>query len=148
MSHINTERHYARSKFFTNEIVKVIKKRPLKAMQHLSTRFFFFWAPQVQLYGRTEWRDYYFPYSLAVWFSGICMYLSLWQLLLRFCRNGLHGLGNWLGRPEIILLICTFLTTCIYIALEGGEDARFMISTLPLLISLPGFQHVLEARKA
>lgn len=135
---IDTEDHYLNSKILAPATVRGIVRHPWGAVKHVAGRATTFFSLPVDLMRHKAEHPFLVVYKWAVRLACLWMFwpgfLLLWMVLGR-----IRDRNRWLalGHPENILLIMTLLTCLIFLVGDAGEDARFMISVLPLLAALP-----------
>jgi hypothetical protein len=134
MDNFNTDRHTAYNKVMQKQVRAAILAQPLRAAGHLGRRLVAFYKPKTELFlGHTP-RPFDWIYRPAVWLCGLAMVWGLLWTKWLTLRN-LRKREAWLrlGRPEVILWVVTLLISSVFAVGEVGEEARFMISILPLL---------------
>jgi hypothetical protein len=134
MDNFNTDRHTAYNKVMQKQVRAAILGQPLRAMGHLGSRLLAFYKPKTELFLGQMPRPLAWVYRPAVWFCGLAM---VWGLLWTAWQTvrGMRQKATWLrwGRPEVTIWVVTLLISCVFAVGEVGEEARFMISILPLL---------------
>lgn len=134
---INTDKHTAYNQVVRRQVRAAVLQQPAKAAAHLGRQWLAFFKPKTQLFmARTPgWFD--LAYRPAVWLGALGMLgvvlLAAWGTL----RRPLLG-ASWLawGQPERVLATVTLLVSLVFAVGEVGEEARFMISILPMLAAL------------
>ncbi len=136
---INTDRHTAYNKVVKQQVQQAILRQPLRAAGHIVTRLVQFYRPKTELFMAHTPGWYNLMYRPTVWLGGLSALLGLVLLLWNTVRAPLKG-ATWLawGRPEAILAVMILVISCVFAAGEVGEEARFMISLLPLLAAAGG----------
>ena len=136
---INTDRHTAYNQVVKRQVQEAILRQPVRAVGHIATRLVEFYRPKTVLFMAQNPAWLNLIYRPAVWLGGLCVLVGLllqgWQTLRSPLRRATWA--AW-GRPEMILLVMTLLISCVFAAGEVGEEARFMISILPLLAAAFG----------
>ncbi len=136
---INTDRHTAYNKVLKRQVQQAILRQPVRAAGHIATRLVEFYRPKTVLFMAQNPGWLNLLYRPAVWLGGLSVLVGLllqgWQTLRAPLRRATWA--AW-GRPEAILLVITLLISCVFAAGEVGEEARFMISILPLLTAAVG----------
>jgi hypothetical protein len=136
---INTDRHTAYNKVVKQQVQQAILRQPLRAVGHVATRLVAFYRPKTVLFMAQNPGWLNLLYRPAVWLGGLSVLVGLlwlgWQTLRAPLRRATWA--AW-SRPEAILGVVTLLISCVFAAGEVGEEARFMISILPLLTAAIG----------
>ena len=134
MDNINTDRHTAYNKIVQQQVRDGILRQPAKAIGHFGSRLVAFYKPKTALFMAHSPFVFNVVYRPAVWLGGLAMVLGLLTTVLKTLRKP-QMRESWLawGKPEVILWVLTLLISCIFAVGEAGEEARFMISLLPLL---------------
>ncbi len=136
---INTDRHTAYNKIVRKKVREAVLKQPLRATLHLGRRLLVLYQPKTVLFMAKTPSWFNFIYRPAVWFCGLSAVLIFFASFLRMLRAPLRG-QSWraFGRPEVALAIIILLISAVFAAGEVGEEARFLISLLPMLAAAGG----------
>ena len=135
---INTDEHSRYDKEVRRKVLAGIARRPCGAFAHAMERLLAFYRPKTDLYLSTlpTWLEYL--YRPVVWSLGLLLAFLTGRLAWQIFRRPLK-LNSWerLGDASNMLLLTAALTSLLFAIGESGEEARFMISILPLLACLP-----------
>jgi 4-amino-4-deoxy-L-arabinose transferase-like glycosyltransferase len=139
MDNINTDRHTAYNKVVQRQVREAILRQPGKAAGHFAERLLAFYRPKTVLFLGSTPTWYNVFYRPAVWLCALSMLIGLLRMVWLTVRAPLQR-KTWLdwGQPAVILMAVTLLVSCIFAVGEVGEEARFMISILPLLAATVG----------
>ncbi len=142
---INTDRHFAKSKELTQLILKSWTKHPWGAIKHVGLRATQFFSPQTDLLLAKPSHWIFGAYRVVIWLLSLGITLALIGTLRRLLIARFKTFWHWLADPETLLLLFTAFNIAIFIVVEAREDARFMISVLPYMLSLPGLNNLRKA---
>ncbi len=129
----NAPEHFENSQRLQRAVLCYIAENPVASFRHglmLLGRFF---APQTDLCEKHPESALFLLYAPMVWATALWLAVNAFLLGLPIVRHPLLTLG----RPENMLLLTTILSILIMALGEDGEQARFLISVLPLLAALP-----------
>ncbi len=137
-TNLNTDTHTANNKDITRKIMAGIAAQPGKAISHAGKRLLAFYRPKTNLYLSTLPKAVEWIYRPVVWALGLMLAGLFGRLLFLVLRAPLKK-SSWqlLGESGNILLVFGALTSLLFAIGESGEEARFMISILPILACLP-----------
>lgn len=128
---LNTAEHYENSRRIQKAVVKYIVIHQKKCFKKIGL----FFIAKTGIYS-------YQPHHVIFWVYKPFVFIALSWLTLNMLLVGIacvkHGISV-LGVPKNVLIIIA-VSYIIFSAIgEAGEEARFLISILPLIASLPGF---------
>lgn len=129
----NSPEHFENSQRLQKAVLQHVAENPASSLLHglkLVRRFF---APQIDLYGSPPDSPAFLLYGPFVWAAALWLAVSVALLGIRMVRHPLPALG----RPENMLVLTTVLSILIMALGEDGEQARFLVSVLPMLAVLP-----------
>ena len=137
---LNTDLHTQNNKVLSSSVMKGIAQRPFSAIARTATRLVTFYEPRTDLYlaeMKTLPRLIYQP---TVWLTALLMVTGLILTLARTLSSPRNS-TSWLlwGKPEAILAFSILAISLLCAIGESGEEARFMVTLLPLLATLPGY---------
>lgn len=134
---INTDKHTAYNKVVRKMVREAVLKQPGNAVGHFFKRLLAFYKPKTELFmAKTPgWFD--LAYRPLVWLGGLATLVLLGLAGWRIVRRPRLG-ASWLalGDPVMLVAAVTALISAVFAVGEVGEEARFMISLLPLLVVL------------
>lgn len=135
----NTDRHSANNKVVTGMVIDGIVRRPGKALVHAGGRVLAFYRPKTDLYLATLPKPVEWVYRPVVWVLGLTLLFLTGRVAFVALRRPLQRSG-WLEllKPVGLLVFSAAGASFLFAIGESGEEARFMISILPLLACLPG----------
>ena len=141
-ANLNTDLHTANSKELSGMIIRQIFRQPGLAFLHVWDRALTFWSPKPVLFDAQFPPNIYRTYRLVVWLLGFSLLLAFLFWSREVFRKGFKYVLDSLAEPELMLMLFLILNITIYIVAEGGEDARFLISVLPMLMCFPGLRNI------
>lgn len=133
---LNTVEHYENNRRIQNAILLYIFSHPQESIRHfirklesllidVKTGFYTF-----QPYSRI-----FLLYKPAVWIAGSWSLINLIFLCFGFLKYHLKILSI----PENVLIIIIFFSLGVFAAGEAEEEARFLISVLPMMAAFPRY---------
>jgi hypothetical protein len=134
-SDVNTEVHYRNSNLQSAAIARHVVEHPGMALTNVVRRVASLLRPETMLFrNRPSGPFVGWPYRLAVWGSAAWLGLALiWLLISTVLRRSPSALFSPEGSFAVISAALLF-----FLAVgEQGEEARFLLSCLPLLAALP-----------
>lgn len=139
---LDSEAHTLNSKTLGRAVTQYVLSHPLESATHVLKGVRRLLAPQVvvfqigdeafrkKLIEENRPRSPVIPmYRLAVWITSGFMFLNVFLLAAYIVRR--RSLAIF-GQPEPPILMLAFLMLCAFIVGERGEEARFILSLLPL----------------
>jgi 4-amino-4-deoxy-L-arabinose transferase-like glycosyltransferase len=134
---LNTAEHSQNSRILTVMVLNMISQAPFKAVHFMGTRVVtFLFMPAVDLYNASaNKQDFLIFYKLLV----ICLSANLVYSMIRYVTHA--ATTSPAGRlpiftsPRFQLVLITFLCALIFSLSEAGEESRFMISLLPMMLA-------------
>jgi hypothetical protein len=132
-ANLNTPTHGENSRLLQSAMVAFVREQPGFALGYALKKLQYFMATQTGFYNwhpQSPWLTLYRP---AVWAGLVWLGLQVAVLAAALIRR------QWpiLARPQSQLALATAATVVILAVAEGGEEARLMITVLPLLAALP-----------
>ena len=134
---LNTAEHSQNSRMLTAMVLHMIAQAPFKAVHFMGTRVVtFLFMPTVDLYNAsTSKQDFLILYKLLV----ICLSANLVYAMIRYVTQAATtSPAGWppiFTSPRFQLVLITFLCALIFSLSEAGEESRFMISLLPMMLA-------------
>ncbi|MCX5901163.1 MAG: hypothetical protein NTX06_10630, partial [Proteobacteria bacterium] len=134
---LNTAEHSQNSRMLTATVLNMISQAPGKAVHFMGTRVVtFLFMPSVDMYNAsTNKQDFLTLYKLLV----IGLSLNLAYTMLRYVKQAattpLAGWPSIFSAPRFQLVLITFLSALAFALSEAGEESRFMISLLPMMLA-------------
>ncbi|MEM9718314.1 MAG: hypothetical protein AAGA10_03665 [Bacteroidota bacterium] len=126
---LNTQIHYENSQIRKQYVIQGIKQQPKAALQHLWNKTLLFTRPRTDMYANDPQTPVLSVYRVVVKGLFILLPLLLVYTLVRTLRN-----PRMLAEVEIWLILTTAFISVMPVIGELGEEARFVISVIPLLI--------------
>lgn len=125
------------SRAFSLAVARHVASHPVEASHHALDRLVLFVAPQTELYGRRPQAGAVL--TLYIWTTRILLAYAVLNLLglIGLVARGQRNVATLLTEPTHVLLL---LIPCLVFILalgEAGEEARLMLSVLPLLAAFP-----------
>lgn len=139
---INTEWHYSTSKELLGLTFKSWIRHPWGATKHVALRTTQFFSAKTDLLVAKPQHWIFGPYRIVVWLLSLVFTITFVSFAWKLLRSRGKGLLQWMAQPEVLLLMFTGFNIAIFIVVEAREDARFLISVLPYLLSMPALQWV------
>ena len=138
-ANFNTDLHSANNKVVTGMMLDGIARQPGKAVAHAGGKVLAFYRPKTELYLAQLPKPVEWVYRPVVWLLGLVLLGMTLRLGFRVLRRP-HKRASWLelAEPENLLVFGAAAASFLFAIGESGEEARFMISILPLLACLPG----------
>lgn len=130
-NNINTQIHYENSKARQSEIMKGIARRPGDAFLHLIDRILIFTRGRTDMYANDPQGPVLDIYVVVV----RVLYVLLGITLLLYGWKVIRKPKTILSEYFVVILLTAFLTFLPAIG-EAGEEARFLITVLPFLMSV------------
>lgn len=128
-TNLNTEVHAINSKLRSKAVVEGVKAHPWEAWQHFQYKANVFLEPRVDMYAYKPDADILVAYKWLVNAAyGILGFLVVRLLSIVWVKP------RYLLSEEAALVVLTVFLTVMPIIGENGEEARFMVSVLPLLL--------------
>lgn len=126
---LNTEPHYRNSQKRKAAVKAAILAQPQAAWQHFLAKVQTFTEPQVGMYA-------YQPTGWEIDAYRRVVRTAFWLLVVLLLRAIVKFLQNWryAFSQEGMLLLSTAFLTLMPIIGESGEEARFLVSVVPLLM--------------
>lgn len=132
-SSYNSNEHNINSNLIKNNILKYIITHPRDNIVYIDQRFFAFIAPVTSIYGNTPQNIPPF-YAAAVHLSIFLLASSLVTIIYHcYKRRSLSVILE----PTSLWIVLTTATIFLLVIGESGEEARLIITVLPLLAGLP-----------
>ncbi|MDX2248880.1 MAG: hypothetical protein SF052_18980 [Bacteroidia bacterium] len=128
---INTQIHYENSKARQSEIMKGIARRPGEAFLHLIDRILVFTRARTDMYANNPQAPVLDIYVVMV----RVLYVLLGIMILYYGWKVIRSPQTLLAESFLVVLLTAFLTFLPAIG-EAGEEARFLITVLPFLMSV------------
>lgn len=139
---MNTGHHTQMNREVQQAVFRAILSRPGEALGHAFNRLKIFLRPRTSIYHLTPVEGFGIQvYRVCVWFSVAWMAIQVLRLV--FSLRGWESV-RLLGLRENQLALFSLLSLLILALGEAGEEARLMVSLLPLLGSFPVFQPIQE----
>jgi len=132
-ANVNTAEHYENSCRLQKAVLDYIKTHPRQSFWHGVTLMRRFLAGQTDIYKVRPHSQLFTFYGPLVWTASLWLLANALWLGVRAVRHPLRALG----RPENILILMTVFSILVMALGEQGEQARFLVSVLPLLAALP-----------
>lgn len=133
---LNTPEHYENSRRLQKTILKYIATHPLESVVHIARQILYFLTPQIRI-GKFHPRHQILRvYRPLAWISFIWILLNLYLLFRGFIRYGFKTLAS----TENTLILAIVLSTGFLAIGETGEQARMILSLLPLLAVFPEYR--------
>ena len=136
----NTDLHSQNNRKVQKLVLEGIKAKPGKAVVHFVYNIFRIFKPQTTLFGSDLGRYPFlaWAYRFLVWTAGLGMGLGLLWIFWRVSKK-VFWKDGWtvLGDPLVIAVLGSAMMTVVIAQGELGEEPRFMISILPILIIFP-----------
>jgi len=133
---LNTVEHYQNSQIMQNAVLKYILTHPAESFAHAVRRIGRLLMADTSIYSHKPHHWLFWIYKPLVWISCIWIFTNAVLLIVDLKKYRLRVLGI----PENILLILTVYYICMLAIGEAGEEARFLISVLPLIAALPDYK--------
>ncbi|MEZ4771754.1 MAG: hypothetical protein R3D00_01145 [Bacteroidia bacterium] len=130
-NNINTQIHLENSKARQSEIMKGIARRPGDAFLHLIDRILIFTRGRTDMYANDPQGTVLDIYVVLV----RMLYVLLGIMILFFGWKVIRKPATVLSEYFLVILLTAFLTFLPAIG-EAGEEARFLITVLPFLMSV------------
>jgi|GEM_PF-2268935 len=138
---INTELHSQNNRDLRSRIRNAMMANPGKVFSHWSLQTWKFFTPKLELYSARLYSPFPWFYCPMVWFCGLALLggclLVAWQFLRAPLQRKTY---RFLGEPATIASLGTATMVLVFTFGEAGEEARFLISLLPMLISVPSLR--------
>jgi 4-amino-4-deoxy-L-arabinose transferase-like glycosyltransferase len=134
---LNTAEHSQNSRTLTAIVLNMITQAPVKAVDFIRTRVVtFLFMPSVDMYNAsTHKQDFLTLYKLLV----VGLSLNLVYAMIRYVKQAATTrLADWssiFSSPRFQLVLITFLSALSFALSEAGEESRFMISLLPMMLA-------------
>ena len=128
-ANLNTETHYENSNTLSSFITQYILDHPFQSIQVINKQILTYLSAPVVTNNHvvsSRWL-YFYPYVLLLCFVNL-FYQVFFEITPRFLK-----IKNVLVHNENIIILFTFLIFIVSAIGEKGEEARFIISFLPLL---------------
>ena len=138
---LNTKAQTEYNKVIVSTLVRKISEQPAKAVARVGECVIQLYQPKTDLYLAKMGRIPKLIYRPLVWLTGLSLLAGFLVLAYRLLR-GIRRKSTWLalGDPENILVIGLVMISLLLAIGERGEEARFMVSMLPLLAAMPGWE--------
>jgi hypothetical protein len=132
---LNTSHHLEQSRAAQNAVLSFMLRNPVAAASHTVQRLGVFLKPRTQIYNmRPPEHPVLLPYKLAVWGSSLLLLAGVLRALWSCMGFGRFGL---LLVPRNAFLLFTASSVLILAVGEINEEARLLLSVLPLLACVP-----------
>lgn len=133
LENLNTAEHGENSRRLQAAVVNYIATHPRQSIKHGITLMQRFFAAPTEFYTARQSSPLFLLYRPFVWTASLWLFANALWLGIRAIRHPLIALG----RPENILILVTVFSILVMALGEDGEQARFLISVLPMLTVLP-----------
>jgi len=144
---LNTAEHYENSRRVQHAVLQYILEHPTESIRHGFDRISSVLVDvPTSIYSYKPEHAIFLFYRPAVWISSVILFASLLWLIVSLARAKGHRWQSVFAAPEHILIILTVLSIILLSIGESGEEARFLISVLPLMAALPTYQNNSSAR--
>lgn len=130
---LNTPAHGVNSRLIQASILDFMRERPGFALRHALKKLAHFTAVQTGFYNWHPQSPWLVLYRPAVWAAQMWLGVQLAIGVSALFRRR----WAWLAAPQSQLALATAATIIMLALFEGGEEARLMITVLPLLAALP-----------
>jgi hypothetical protein len=134
---LNTAEHGQNSRVLTAIVLNMIAQAPVKAIEFMFTRVVtFLFMPSVDMYNvSTHKQDFLKLYKLLVMGLSINLVYTLIRYVTQAATTQLTGWLPIFTSPRFQLVLITFLCALAFALSEAGEESRFMISLLPMMLA-------------
>lgn len=140
-ANINTPLHSQNNQDLQQRTREALLANPGQVLSHWTSQTWHFFNPKLELYGAHLYRPFPWLYHPMVWFCGLALLLGCLLIGWRWIRSPFkRKTFDFLGTPEAITCLGSAAMVLIFTFGEAGEEARFLISLLPILISLPSLR--------
>jgi hypothetical protein len=131
---LNTTEHYQNSQIIQKAIFEYILTHPIQSIRNFAYRVYQMAHVKTSIYTYEPNHWILYVYRPLVGMGCFWLFINFLLLSIGFAR---YRRLQIFGVPENILIIITTLYLCILTVGEAGEEARFLISLLPLIATLP-----------
>jgi hypothetical protein len=145
-ANLNTAEHTANSLRLQRAVIRYILQHPLSSMAHGFSRVATLLSAQTSLYGNAPSHSILKVYKLSVALASVLLMVNI-LILSVYVVAAKKQCFQLLVSTDNIVIITTFLVICFLALAESGEEARFLLSVLPLFAILPQ-AHTLNAAQA
>jgi len=129
----NTQEHYENSRRLQEAVVQYILSHPYDCAGHLYDQIGALLFGKTRLFTHDPQSPLLWVYRPFVWIASLWLFYHAVLLVIGLC----YGHGRLLGTPENILIVMTLSYLVVFAFGESGEQARFLLSLLPLLAAFP-----------
>ncbi len=129
----NTQEHFENSRRLQENVVQYVLTHPYDSMGHLYDQMGALLFGKTQLFNHKPESPLIWVYRPMVWIASLWLFYHATMLVIGLC----HGHGYLFGVPENLLIVMTLSYIFIFAFGESGEQARFLLSLLPLLAAFP-----------
>lgn len=142
-NNLNSETHARNSKIRQQAVISGILHHPGQAFMHLMKRIADFTRPQIDLYSHRPRAPVLTAYQIIV----KILYILLAGIIIYHLYRIIRNWRQIFSEESIIIILAAFLTFIPVIG-ETDEEARFVISVLPLLmiVTFYGVRVIAQAR--
>ncbi len=136
LPNINTAEHFENSKRIQHAVLMYMISRPLKTMELIYKRIC-----SLLVHVKTDLYSYKPAGWLLMVYKPVVWLAALWLLINAslLCAGAIKNGPRIFGVPDHILIVMTVAYICFLAIGDAGEEARFLVSVLPLLAVLPGY---------
>ena len=133
---LNTVEHYENSRRIQKAILRYVLENPIQSASNIVNRLSRLLAVQTSIYGYEPSHWVFCFYKPLVWGASFWLFTNALLLSVGFAR---YRCLQVFSVPANMLIIITLFCFCILAIGEAGEEARFLISVLPLVAALPSY---------
>jgi hypothetical protein len=133
---LNTTEHYQNSQIIQKAVLKYILKHPVQSTVRIVHRLTYLLSVKTSIYYYKPNHWIFWIYKLFVKIACFWLFINILLLSIGFVKY--HRLQVF-GIAENILIILTLLYVSILAIGEVGEEAKLLISVLPLLVKIAYF---------